>query len=263
MPVGLTSSIPVYPSSIGTGIRPESPAPPGGQATATVSESRRPVSSGSESARSQGADSNRPTRSESNRPEQGDSQGPVASSDDDSDRSGANAERGIDGQALTRGEQREVRQLEARNREVRAHEKAHQSAGGQYAGSPQYSYTQGPAGDRYATGGEVSIDASPIKGDPQATLEKMRTVRAAALAPPNPSAQDQQVAAEATQAMLQAQLQLAGQESGSGQSGKGTDTSADSDSGTDRSSRESATTSYQSVAQTGDGADTEPFRASA
>ncbi|PVY70722.1 SprA family protein [Tamilnaduibacter salinus] len=256
MPVGLTSSTPVFPPSIGTGVQPERPGRSDGQPTATAEDSRRPVSSGSESARPRNSAPNQSARNESNASGQGEDQRSSSTSSEE-ERQGVGAERGVDGEPLTRGELREVRQLEARDREVRAHERAHQAVGGQYAGSPQYTYTQGPDGDRYATGGEVSIDAAPIKGDPQATLEKMRIVRAAALAPANPSAQDQRVAAEATQAMLQAQLQLARQESGVSR------LESTGESGKESRSRQPAASSYEVVALNGDRADTEPFRASA
>lgn len=134
--------------------------------------------------------------------------------------------------------------LKARDREVRAHEAAHQAVGGQYAGSISYVYERGPDGAQYAVGGEVSIDTSPVQGDPQATIEKMRTVRAAALAPAEPSPQDRAVAAEAMQLMLQAQSELSselgGQEEAAASGG------AD---GGDQAARESrnAASAYQSV----------------
>ncbi len=110
---------------------------------------------------------------------------------------------------LTEEEQNEVRELKARDREVRAHEQAHRAAGGQYiTHGATYSYQQGPDGQRYATGGEVGIDASPVSGDPEATIRKMQTVRAAALAPASPSGQDQQIAAQATQQAAQARADL-------------------------------------------------------
>ena len=56
--------------------------------------------------------------------------------------------------------------------------------------------------------GEVSIDKSPVRGDPQATIEKMQQVRRAALAPAQPSGQDRQVAAEARRAIQQARAKL-------------------------------------------------------
>jgi hypothetical protein len=72
-----------------------------------------------------------------------------------------------------------------------------------------FTYQRGPDGAQYAVGGEVSIDLSPVQGDPQATIEKMRIVRAAAMAPAEPSGQDRAVAAQAMQIMLQAQSELA------------------------------------------------------
>ncbi len=95
--------------------------------------------------------------------------------------------------------QEKVKELQLRDREVRAHEQAHVSAGGQYVrGGINYTYTRGPDNKQYATGGSVSLDTSPIAGDPKATQEKARILRSAALAPGNPSAQDQAVAAEAS-----------------------------------------------------------------
>lgn len=112
-------------------------------------------------------------------------------------------------QSLTDEELDTLRQLQARDREVRQHEAAHQAVGGQYAGAVSYSFQRGPDGIAYAVGGEVPIDISPVPGDPQATIEKMRIVRAAAMAPAQPSSQDLQVAAAAAQAQIQAQVELA------------------------------------------------------
>lgn len=100
-------------------------------------------------------------------------------------------------------EAQEIRELQMRDREVRAHEAAHAAAGGSYAGSPSYTYERGADGRTYAVGGSVSIDMAPIQGDPQATLQKAQQVRAAALAPAQPSAQDLKVAQKA-QAMAAA-----------------------------------------------------------
>lgn len=101
-----------------------------------------------------------------------------------------------------------IRELAARDREVRSHEQAHQAVGGQYAGAMEFTYKQGPDGKRYAVGGEVAIDVSKVPGDPQATLEKADRVRRAALAPAEPSTQDRQVAALATQIGIEAQAEL-------------------------------------------------------
>lgn len=108
-------------------------------------------------------------------------------------------------------QQRQQRQLAAfveRDLEVRKHEQAHQMAGGEHAGSPSYQFSHGPDGKRYATGGEVAIDIGAIPGDPAATLAKMQQVRAAALAPAEPSSQDLSVARAATAREAQARKEL-------------------------------------------------------
>lgn len=102
----------------------------------------------------------------------------------------------------------ELDKLKARDTEVRQHEAAHQGAGGAYAGSASFTFTRGPDGKRYATGGEVSVDTAPIPGKPDATIAKMRIIQQAALAPAEPSSQDRRVAAQAARAMLQAQSEL-------------------------------------------------------
>ena len=104
---------------------------------------------------------------------------------------------------------REIAQLQVRDKEVRAHELAHAVVGGSYAGSPHYEYRRGPDGLQYAVGGEVSVDTSAIAGDPQATLAKARIIKAAALAPKAPSAQDRAVAVTASRMALDAAAELA------------------------------------------------------
>ncbi|MBE0493094.1 MAG: hypothetical protein IBX48_02010 [Thiomicrospira sp.] len=100
-------------------------------------------------------------------------------------------------------------QLRARDQEVRTHEQAHLSAAGQYAmGGIQYSYQTGPDGQKYAIGGSVGIDTSPVAGDSEATLHKARVLQRAALAPAQPSGQDMKVAAQASQMMMQAQVEI-------------------------------------------------------
>lgn len=111
-------------------------------------------------------------------------------------------------QQQQQAEQREIRELQARDQEVRAHEQAHAIVGGRYASAPSYDYQQGPDGKRYAVGGEVQIDLAPVPGDPAATVQKMQQVKAAALAPAEPSAADRSIAAEAGQRLLQAQAEL-------------------------------------------------------
>jgi len=103
---------------------------------------------------------------------------------------------------------KEVAQLKQVDREVRAHETAHASAGGQLTGAPQLSFVTGPDGKRYAVAGEVSIDTAKVPDNAQATLSKMNQVRQAALAPADPSAQDLKVAAMASQIANQAVIEI-------------------------------------------------------
>lgn len=101
----------------------------------------------------------------------------------------------------------EVLRLKEQEQKVIAHERAHQSAGGQYAGSASYQYTTGPDGKRYITGGEVQIDISP-ENTPSGTIRKMDQVKRAALAPADPSPQDRSVAASADAVRQKAQQDL-------------------------------------------------------
>ncbi len=117
---------------------------------------------------------------------------------------------------LTSQELQLIRQLERRDKEVRAHEQAHIAAGGQYVRSgASYQYETGPDGKRYAVGGEVSIDTSEER-DPRATIRKMETVRRAALAPAHPSSKDRAVAAEAQIKAAKAAAEIAAMKKGQG-----------------------------------------------
>lgn len=121
-----------------------------------------------------------------------------------SGKAGANKE-------LTDAEEKQVRELKARDREVRAHEQAHARVGGSYASSPTYTFQDGPDGKRYAIGGEVQIDSAPIPGKPEATIQKLDIVIRAALAPSEPSSQDLKVAAQARENKIKAQAELRAQ----------------------------------------------------
>ena len=150
-------------------------------------------------------ETNRAAPEENDEPEQGKNQS--------NDAAQVSERRQMEGQAQAPGELTKeqldvVQALQARDREVRAHEQAHKSVGGALAGAVSYTYQSGPNGQRYAVGGEVPIDASPISGDPAATIRKMNIVRAAATAPIDPSAQDLRVAATASRVLAQAQKDL-------------------------------------------------------
>ena len=114
--------------------------------------------------------------------------------------------------ALTTQERAQVRALERQDQQIRAHEHAHlRASGGHAAGPPSYKMQVGPDGRRYAVGGHVRIDATPVQGNPEATITKMQDVRRAALAPANPSAQDRRVASEAARYEQEARAQMAAQ----------------------------------------------------
>lgn len=118
-------------------------------------------------------------------------------------------------QAQSKGERSaevvsQLSQLKARDAEVRSHESAHMASGGRYVtGGASYTYQKGPDGGQYAVGGEVGIDTSPVPGKPEETVQKMRVIRAAALAPSEPSAADLAVAAAAAQTEASALAEIA------------------------------------------------------
>ncbi len=105
-------------------------------------------------------------------------------------------------------ELRIIDEMKRRDREVRAHEQAHKAAGGAYAGAISLSFERGPDGKNYAVGGSVSIDVAPVPNDPEATIQKMRQVQAAALAPASPSAPDRRIAAIAARTIALATAEL-------------------------------------------------------
>lgn len=154
---------------------------------------------------------------------------------------------------LSKEQQAQVDKLKERDRQVRQHEQAHLAAAGGLAMSgPTYSYQKGPDGVRYAVGGEVNIDTSPGRS-PEETVAKARQIRAAALAPAEPSGQDRAVAAQASQMEMQAQVELARQgTSGAGGSGK----ASDKESGKPSSEPEAAAVEGNAEAGTSARADT-------
>lgn len=105
-------------------------------------------------------------------------------------------------------DQKTIRELATRDREVRLHEQAHAAIGGRYAGAPRYEFERGPDGVSYAVAGEVPIDTGKIPNDPEATLQKAQQIRRAAYAPAEPSDTDRRVAAEATQMEAAARAEL-------------------------------------------------------
>ncbi|RKO64331.1 hypothetical protein CKA54_06275 [Campylobacter sp. P255] len=112
----------------------------------------------------------------------------------------------VNGKDLSNEEVKQVRELEKIDREVRAHEAAHQAAGGALAGAASFGYTRGPDNKMYAIEGEVPIRMQ--KGNtPEETIANAMQVVAAAMAPADPSPQDYKVAANAMQMQNEARLE--------------------------------------------------------
>lgn len=119
---------------------------------------------------------------------------------------------GTSEQSLSPDAQRQLDKLKETDRLVRAHEQAHIAAGGSLVqGGASFSYQKGPDGRMYAVGGEVSIDTSPGR-TPEESLAKARQIRAAALAPADPSPQDRRVAAGAARLEANARAEMQQQE---------------------------------------------------
>lgn len=111
-------------------------------------------------------------------------------------------------QELSREEKLEVARLQQLDTRVKAHEMAHLAVAGPYArGGANFTYATGPDGKNYAVGGEVSIDTSK-EPSPEATIRKMQVIRAAAMAPADPSSQDRKVASQADAALTEARREL-------------------------------------------------------
>lgn len=122
--------------------------------------------------------------------------------------------KGPDGKPLSEDDEARLQELKKTDLKVRAHEQAHMAAGADLVkGGASFTYENGPDGARYAVGGEVSIDTS-TGGTPRETIARMQRVRAAALAPADPSPQDRSVAAAATAKAATAAAELAAESRG-------------------------------------------------
>lgn len=87
--------------------------------------------------------------------------------------------------------------LKETDAEVKAHEQAHKSAtGGLRTSVANYETEKGPDGREYAVAGEVGISFTEGT-DAKKNLENAQTLKRAALAPSEPSAQDRAIAQKA------------------------------------------------------------------
>lgn len=112
----------------------------------------------------------------------------------------------INGVELTMQQVQQVRELQSIDRNVKAHEAAHQAAGGGLAGAASFSYTRGPDNQMYATAGEVPIRMQKGR-TPEETIANARQVVVAAMAPADPSPQDYKVAANALKMEFEARAE--------------------------------------------------------
>lgn len=113
---------------------------------------------------------------------------------------------------LTPEQQQEVEKLKQRDAEVRAHEQAHiAAAAGLSTSAPTYTYQTGPDGKKYAVGGEVNVSFTE-SGNPETDLRNAEAMKNSALAPSDPSSQDQSVAGEAEKLIQKAQQEISQQQ---------------------------------------------------
>lgn len=124
---------------------------------------------------------------------------------------GAKGDETVRASKLKPAQVHEVQELAERDRQVRAHEAAHQAAAGSLGGSASFTYQTGPDGKSYAVGGEVPVDMSGGR-TPAETISRAAQIRAAALAPADPSPQDLAVAAAATAMEAAARQELSRQQ---------------------------------------------------
>jgi hypothetical protein len=135
---------------------------------------------------------------------------PVDTSESEQEKSPAGSAESPDG--LSDEKRQELQELRRVDSEVHRHEQAHVAAGGQHVrGGPKYEYSYGPDGKRYAVGGSVDIDSSK-ESEPEDTEKKMRQVKAAAMAPANPSPADYRVAQQAARKESEARMEKAEEE---------------------------------------------------
>lgn len=143
--------------------------------------------------------------------EQGASLEGQAQKDSDLNEENSNKKPQTQKEELTPEQKQEVAELKARDAEVKAHEQAHMAAAsGINASAPSYDYQTGPDGRKYAVGGEVAISFNQ-SSDPEENIKNAETMKAAALAPAQPSSQDLSVARNADKMIAEAKQELSEQ----------------------------------------------------
>ncbi len=109
---------------------------------------------------------------------------------------------------LSHEEKEMVKELQARDNEVRQHEQAHAALLGPYMrGAPSYVYQPGPDGKMYAVGGSVAVDTGK-ESTPEATAMKAQVLKTAASGVSDASSADMSVAAMAGAMATEAQGEM-------------------------------------------------------
>lgn len=109
---------------------------------------------------------------------------------------------------LTPQEEQELAKLKNTDAEVKRHENAHKAmAAGLQTSGPNYEYETGPDGKKYAVAGDVNISYQK-SSDPEINLKNAQKLKAAALAPAEPSAQDRSVARKADMEIAKAKQEI-------------------------------------------------------
>ena len=107
--------------------------------------------------------------------------------------------------------ERVLSKFKAQDSQIRAHEQLHASKGN--TTTPiSYSYTQGPDGKMYVSGGHVRLDVS-MPDDPKAAAFKLNQIKEAASAPSDLSGADNAIATAAN--LNKMLLQIKGEENAS------------------------------------------------
>ena len=120
-----------------------------------------------------------------------------------------NEEKSTNDQKLSKEEQKEVKELERIDRQVRSRELTHRAVAGSYArGSVSFDYVTGPDGKKYAKEGHINIDSRPVPNNPEATIRKARAIRSVELSTTNTSPQNRTVSAEIAKIEREARMEL-------------------------------------------------------
>jgi hypothetical protein len=104
--------------------------------------------------------------------------------------------------------EQQTKALKSREAAVKQHEAAHLLAGSGITSGLSYTYQQASDGSSYAIGGQVTLNMQE-GATPEETIQRAQKMRAAALAPSSPSAQDQDLAMMAMKMEAQAREERA------------------------------------------------------